>query len=159
MTIDSINYAASIAKCLAHIHKENLVHRDIKPENIYLTKDNCIKLGDLATTLKIPNNTIWGTSNQPSSLIYEPVEVRKSGTLRLFNTSTDVYAFGVLLFELFSKENAAETLKVKDMECGNRPDLDKFQIDPKIVEIIDQCWSVDPLMRPTFEQILSMLQN
>ena len=98
----SIEYLFQIAQGLNAIHSRGLLHRDLKPENVFITKDNTVKLIDFGfaklenTDLKltVANNAL-GTPYYmaPESIGDVPLDHR-----------ADIYSFGILAFELLTKE-------------------------------------------------------
>ena len=99
-----INYAIQIIDTLNYIHNEHIphvVHGDLKPENILIIKDN-IKLIDFGvsrwvTKFKPETEKVFGTQK------YWPPEIRaayKNNKVITYNTKMDVYAFGLVLFEM-----------------------------------------------------------
>lgn len=106
----TLHMAIQIACALEHLHKKKLIHRDVKPANIFVAKDAeypLVKLGDFGIMK-------WGDFQ--SSLTtgnLTTVQNKGLGTLKYMSpeqalspkdvtTSSDMYSFGVTLFELFT---------------------------------------------------------
>ena len=100
-----LDTAIEIARALAAAHEGNVLHRDLKPDNVIRTADAGIKLvdfglarfddpqaGPLASTTQLTApGAMLGTPGYmaPEQIRGEEVDAR-----------TDIFAFGVLLFEL-----------------------------------------------------------
>ena len=97
--------AREIASALGAAHAEGTIHRDLKPENVMRTVDGRVKILDfglartdvLAADVLVPALTMTGVVMgtpaymAPEQLTRLPVDAR-----------TDVFAFGVLMYELAS---------------------------------------------------------
>lgn len=93
-----------ICEGIAYAHSQGLIHRDIKPANILLDRENHPKITDFGlvktltkeqTVLSLHGQAI-GTPN------YMPPEQAK-GDLNEIDERSDVYALGVLLYEMVTK--------------------------------------------------------
>jgi eukaryotic-like serine/threonine-protein kinase len=90
-----------VLKAIATAHEAGIVHRDIKPENVLLTPRGQVKVADFglaraitaATTTTATNGVLMGT------VAYLPPELVTDG---IADARSDVYALGVLLFELLT---------------------------------------------------------
>jgi hypothetical protein len=81
-----------------------------------------------------------------------------------FNEASDVFAFGLILFEIVAREPAfprilqqnqfAWTVVVKE----TRPDIPDFVL-PRVRGLIRDCWADDPGERPLFEEIVERLAD
>lgn len=101
--LDRLNVALQIAKGLQCAHQENIVHRDIKPDNLMITADDAVKITDFGLAKmdgsKGPRLTKTGTAM--GTLAYMSPE-QAAGMEA--DTRSDIYALGVVFFELFSGE-------------------------------------------------------
>jgi hypothetical protein len=89
------------------------------------------------------------------------IEALKSG---IFSSQSDVWSFGVVLWELFSLGKTPYTMYAKANKdvliriflMGRR--LKKPIYAPEFIsQIMYSCWHMEPLQRPTFHELEKML--
>lgn len=92
-----------VCHAVAYAHRNLVVHRDLKPGNILVTPDGRIKLLDFGVAKRLDRNaaTAADVTSTPFTSDYAAPEQL---TGRPITTATDVYALGVILFELLSGE-------------------------------------------------------
>ncbi len=90
-----LDLAIQFCHGMAHAHRQGKIHRDIKPENILMTVNGTLKITDfgLVKTHEMGSDLAEGTLNYMSPEQSEdPTDV---------NEQTDIYAFGVCMYEMF----------------------------------------------------------
>lgn len=90
----ALEWIQTLASCLRIIHKKGIIHHDIKPDNIVFTQNGTIKIADFG----IANKDI-GTRAYMSPEAFN-WEVKSTNDPRI-----DIYALGVTLMELLTKQN------------------------------------------------------
>ncbi|KAK8834976.1 hypothetical protein M9Y10_018679 [Tritrichomonas musculus] len=148
-----------IAAGMAYIHSKNILHRDIKPGNVFMDEFLFPKIGDFGLSIKLSDDSsfeaynIVGTPSFISPEIYTSSKYTKAG---------DVYAYGILLYQLITLQTPFEGYSFYKIICdvpkGIRPSF-KFEIPTCYKNLIERCWDNDPDKRPSFEDIVDLLEN
>jgi eukaryotic-like serine/threonine-protein kinase len=90
-----------VCDAVAYAHRNLIVHRDLKPSNILVTPGGAVKLLDfgIAKLLDAQRARVTQAAATPMTPICAAPEQLTGGAV---TTATDVYALGLLLFELLS---------------------------------------------------------
>jgi serine/threonine-protein kinase len=116
-----IHVLSQAAGALAASHARSIIHRDLKPENIFVTArghDPCfVKLLDFGIAKLTKDHSAWRT--QTGALIGTPLYMspEQCAGRRNIGEAADIYALGVVLFELlagrvpFAGSTLAEVLR------------------------------------------------
>jgi len=102
-----------VCEAVAFAHRNLVVHRDLKPSNILVDSDGCAKLLDFGIAKLIENDT--GNADRALTLagdrVLTPDYAAPEQILgQTVTTATDVYALGLLLYELMTGRQA-QTLR------------------------------------------------
>lgn len=107
-TRDRVRLGVTVARAVAHAHRQLVIHRDLKPTNILVTQEGNPKLLDFGIAKLLDaggTSTDTATRHRWLSPGYAaPEQVRGEVT----TTATDVYQLGVVLFELLTGRRPIE---------------------------------------------------
>ncbi|EDO47089.1 predicted protein, partial [Nematostella vectensis] len=165
--LNLIDIARQTAQGMDYLHAKKIIHRDLKSNNIFLQEDLTVKIGDFGlATIK----TRWSGSQyseQPSgSILWMAAEVIRMLDPNPYSFHSDVYAFGIVLYELLSSSLPYAHVGNKDQilyMVGRgylRPDMSKARNDiPKAFNrLCLECIKFNRDERPLFPQILASLE-
>ncbi len=172
---------ASLARGVEHAHRRGVLHRDIKPSNVLLQIDGSVTLPDEGSGAE-PNLTplltdfglakvaeLGEDQTHNGTLVGTPAYMapeQANGQLEEIGPTTDVYALGVLLFELiagrppFRGQTDVRTLQL--VARGEVPPLRRFRprVSRDIEAIAFKCLEQKPANRyPTAEHLADDLQR
>ena len=159
---EKLKIAAQIARALQYIHTQKIIHRDIKPENVNLSPTGVVKLMDfgIAKTEGLQMTRAGYVLGTPYYMAPEQV------TGANVTEQVDVYAFGVLLFELMTgvKPIAGESVERIFYSILNEP----LNLEPmiqagapqSICDVVARCTMKSPAERPQgFGPVIAELER
>lgn len=95
----ALEVLAGVLDALGCAHRAGLVHRDVKPENVLLAAGGRAMVTDFGLARAITEATAAATGQVLGTVAYLAPEIVTSGTA---DARADVYAAGVMLFELIT---------------------------------------------------------
>jgi serine/threonine protein kinase/Tfp pilus assembly protein PilF len=162
--LDGVLYLAErLADALAYVHAQGLLHRDLKPSNVLVSPNGEPVLLDfnLALDQALAERRLGGTLPYMPPELLEAMGRRRSGTPVPADARADLYALGVILYELLAgvhpfgpvplKLPAAEVraFLIDRQRQGPRPlrELNPH-VDAGLAALIGRCLAWDPDARP-----------
>jgi serine/threonine-protein kinase len=145
----ALDVARQVCEALVYLEASGVVHRDLKPENILLTAAGQVKLIDFGIAMAQSERRLtWaGFSNAVGTPDYmAPEQIRG----RRGDARTDVYALGMLLYEMltanvpFESANSRALLKLKTSEEPRPPSYHVPGFDLSLEAIILKAIARDP---------------
>jgi len=145
----ALEIARQLCAGLASAHDRDVLHRDLKPENVMLDGRGKVRITDFG--LAMLAESLRGDdvrSGTPAYMSPEQLAGREA-TVR-----SDVYALGLVLYELFTGrrafggKSAVELARQHQEEDPARPSTLIDDLDPAVERCILRCLEKDPRMRP-----------
>ncbi len=157
---DAWKIALQIADAVQYAHEKGIVHRDLKPANIKVTPEGTVKLLDfgLAKAFSGPAAVSDSPENSPTLTLgatqlgvilgtaaYMAPEQAKG---KAVDKRADIWAFGVVLYELLTGEFLFEGETVSDILAAvlkSEPDFSRLPSQAR--RLIASCLQKDPKKR------------
>ncbi|XP_026532785.1 RAF proto-oncogene serine/threonine-protein kinase isoform X2 [Notechis scutatus] len=165
--LQRIDIARQTAQGMDYLHAKNIIHRDMKSNNIFLHEDRTVKIGDFGlATVK----SRWSGSQQveqpTGSVLWMAPEVIRMQDSNPFSFQSDVYSYGIVLYELMTGELPYSNINNRDQiifmvgRGYTSPDLSKlYKNCPKAMKrLVADCVKKVREERPLFPQILSSIE-
>ncbi len=144
-----LEIARQLCAGLAAAHDRGVLHRDLKPANVMIDAEGRVRIADFG--LAGIAGGFEGSEIQSGTPAYMAPETLSG---REVTTRSDIYALGLVLYELFTGARAfrgasiAELTKKHTEESATDPTAIIGDLDPQIERVILQCLEKDPLARP-----------
>jgi serine/threonine protein kinase len=169
-------FAVQLARALKYLHtrSEPIIHRDLKSENVFIyrmtDKQYVLKLGDFGESTTVERKSIFHQRLMRSVCNVGTTEFRAPelwGKSKGYNTKVDIWAFGMVLFELitldipYRLEGLTRFAIPAYIAEGNRPQLppDTPPTFAPIVKLFNRCSEAAPSARPTAKELVASLDK
>lgn len=154
-----------IARGMMLLHKYNIIHRDLKPANVLLDDDLFPRITDFGFSKFFhPNHQMSQSTSGIGTISYMAPELLNFSNH--YDIKVDVYAFGILMYEVLTGNMAYSDLpkekrnmeNIRKIVCeGERPKIKENEIKKSLQAIIEKCWSQNPAERPSFTEIYNKI--
>jgi predicted Ser/Thr protein kinase len=150
-----------IAAGMLHLHLSNIVHRDLAARNVLLGEGNVPKLSDFGMSRVMS----LGEDEQHTQNTFGPIRWMAPESFKnpvVYSKMSDVWSFGIVVYEIVSRQIPHQhedtiDLAVQIRDKGKTPIIPE-DCDPLLKKLMLACWQFDPRQRPTFEQIVKMIE-
>jgi len=156
--------ARDAAAGMNYLSSMKIIHRDLAARNLLAKKDNngyIVKVGDFGMSKSMYESMEYNSTTSIFAVRWASPEVIER---RRFSIASDVFSFGVTLWELL------EYAKVPFFDCDNsnqvRERILQGKMLPKpenspdnIYDLMERCWKKDPETRPSFSEILTVIDG
>ncbi|XP_064421285.1 mitogen-activated protein kinase kinase kinase 9 [Latimeria chalumnae] len=161
-----VNWAVQIARGMNYLHDEaivSIIHRDLKSSNTLILEkvenedlnNKILKITDFGLAREWHKTTKMSAAGTYAWMA--PEVIRSS----MFSKSSDVWSYGVLLWELLTGEvpfRGIDGLAVAYGVAMNKLALPIPSTCPEpFTKLMEDCWNPDPHCRPSFASVLDQL--
>ena len=156
MLIQTMALDAAQGMDFLHSASPPILHRDFKSPNLLVDKKWNLKVADFGLTKFQRNSVNAGNSKAVGSIFWTAPEVLRDP--ENYTKKSDVYSYGIVLWELLTRSDPYQGMNplyvaLAVMDDGLRPPIPPSW-HGDIVELLNDCWSENPDLRPSFSQVL-----
>ncbi|XP_067889653.1 receptor-type tyrosine-protein kinase FLT3 isoform X2 [Heterodontus francisci] len=159
---DLLSFSYQVAKGMEFLTSRSCIHRDLAARNVLVTHGKVAKICDFGLARDImqdSNYVVRGNARLPVK--WMAPESLFEGS---YTTRSDVWSYGILLWEIFSLGvNPYPGIQVdanfyKLIQSGFKMDQ-PFYATEEIYSVIQSCWALDPGKRLTFSNLVSIFEK
>ncbi|KAK9497787.1 hypothetical protein O3M35_003710 [Rhynocoris fuscipes] len=161
-TKDLICWSYQIARGMEYLASRKVLHGDLATRNILLAEGNIVKICDFGFAKSMyQDENYTKKGNDPLPLKWLSIEALRD---RVFSTQSDIWAYGIVLWEIFSLAKTPYPGKQFDQQLfdslleGYRMDKPDYSTED-IYNLMLECWKEQPMLRPSFTECADRLGN
>ncbi|KHJ46106.1 protein tyrosine kinase [Trichuris suis] len=160
MVVDLIHFARQVAAGMCYLSSHHYVHRDLAARNCMVASDGRVIVADFGLTISLADHDAWWRRKQ-TKLPVKWMAIESLLDNEIFNEKTDVWSFGVLLWELMTRgavpyANVDNQDLKSALQCGLRL-CPPYQSPKDVYGLMLACWRPEPSSRPSFRKIFAHL--
>ncbi|XP_055303679.1 macrophage colony-stimulating factor 1 receptor 1-like [Sitodiplosis mosellana] len=155
-TTDLIRWSLQVAQGMMYLSSRNVLHGDLAARNILLCSNNVVKICDFGLARSVYKREEYIKKSQ-TPIPFKWMAIESIGD-QVFSTYSDVWSFGVVLWEFFSLGKVPYPGMEPNMDLYKKL-LTDYRMEkpdyatPKIYDIMLSCWQALPKSRPLFDML------
>jgi len=149
-TKDILKYGMEIASSLDYLHNQGIIHRDLKSQNILIDLQNRCYLADFGLARLVTTSTLAFHTGHGTPPYASPEQIQS----RPITHKSDLFSFGILLYEMFTGQlpwNGKKQLGIEQITSNQEiPDPREFndKLPVNLVNVLRRVTSADIDLRP-----------
>ncbi|GAB1301123.1 Inactive tyrosine-protein kinase 7 [Apodemus speciosus] len=150
---------SQVAQGMEHLSNNRFVHKDLAARNCLISAQRQVKVSALGLSKDVYNSEYYHFRQAWVPLRWMSPEAVLEGD---FSTKSDVWAFGVLMWEVFTHGEMphggqADDEVLADLQAGKARLPQPEDCPSKLYRLMQRCWAPNPKDRPSFSEIASTL--
>ncbi|KAJ8014012.1 hypothetical protein DPEC_G00035820 [Dallia pectoralis] len=160
-TKTKISICTQVAHGMEHICSHRFVHKDLAARNCLISGQRSVKISALSLSKDVYNSEYYHYRQSWIPLRWLPAESVFDDD---FSTKSDVWAFGVLMWEVFSLGELPYT-KLTDDQVLEGLQTGKVKLPgpdgcpSKVYKLMCRCWAPSLKERPSFSEVVAALEE
>uniref|UniRef100_A0A8C1ASH9 Inactive tyrosine-protein kinase 7 n=1 Tax=Cyprinus carpio carpio TaxID=630221 RepID=A0A8C1ASH9_CYPCA len=160
-TRTKVSICAQVARGMQHLSKKGFVHKDLAARNCLISGQRHVKVSALSLSKDVYNSEYYEHRQVWIPLRWLSSESVFEGE---FCSKADVWAFGVLMWEVFSLGELPypalnDQQVLEGLQAGTLRLSPPVNCPAHVCSLMSRCWASSPKERPTFSEILQILTD